>query len=75
MVGWSGDPHRVEMISARFEGGNLTDGACGVGGAKVDVDEQCASGRGTSEVELLTQVAVRYLRIDDNHAMSRDEWG
>jgi acyl carrier protein len=51
------------MNSAQFEGGNLTYRACEVGGAKVDVDEQCASGRGTSEVELSTQVAVRYRRM------------
>ena len=47
-------PHLVEMNSAQFEAGNLTYRACEVGGAKVDVDEQCASGRGTSEVELST---------------------
>src|SRR6266496_2642284 len=64
-----------KMNSAQFEGGNLTDRACGVGGAKGDVDEQYASERGTSEVELSTQVVVRYLRIDNDRAMSRDGWG
>jgi hypothetical protein len=53
-IKWSDDPHRVKMNSAQFEGDNLTYRARGVGGAKVDVDEQCASERGTSEVELLT---------------------
>jgi hypothetical protein len=41
----------------------------------VDVDEQCASRRGTSEVELSTQVAVRYLGIDDDRAASSKGWG
>ena len=38
------------------EARNLTECVCEVGGAKVDVDEQCAFGRGTPEVELLTKL-------------------
>jgi hypothetical protein len=34
---WSDDLNHVEMNPLEFEGGNLTDLTCGVGGAKVDV--------------------------------------
>ena len=57
------------------EARNLTECVCEVGGAKVDVDEQCAFGRGTPEVELLTKLQSGILHIDEDRAMSRDGWG
>jgi acyl carrier protein len=54
------------------EARNLTECVCEVGGAKVDVDEQCAFGRGTPEVELLTKLQSGILHIDEDRAMSGD---
>ena len=54
------------------EARNLTECVCEVGGAKVDVDEQCAFGRGTPEVELLTKLQsgiFASMRIVPCHAM------